>query len=106
MTFLLDHDVPETVARTLLRAGYEAGRLRAGLPVEASDAEVLCYAQEHGHVLITCNRDDFLALAKRQPHTGIVILIRRCTRVAEAAELIKLLRTAGSAGVLGNMNFA
>jgi hypothetical protein len=36
--------------------------LRQVLPPHASDFEALDYAREHGLLLITCNRDDFLAL--------------------------------------------
>jgi len=32
---------------------------------------------------LTCNRDDFLNLATTRPHQGIVIVIRRRTRVDE-----------------------
>jgi predicted nuclease of predicted toxin-antitoxin system len=44
--FLLDHDVPVEVGRVLRQEGHEATELRNVLPVDASDAEVLSYANE------------------------------------------------------------
>jgi len=57
-------------------------------------------------VLITCNRDDFLQLAATQPHRGIIILIRRNSRVAERIAFVRLLDKAGEIGIKGNINFA
>ena len=71
MRFLLDHDVPETVARVLARAGHEVVLLREVLPADTADAQVLGAAAEASSVLVTCNRNDFLELAKREPHGGI-----------------------------------
>jgi len=68
------------------------------------DEEVLRYAAKHDYVLITCNRDDFLAAAKSIPHAGIIILIRRTARVRERAAL--LLDKAGEQGIRENINFA
>lgn len=42
-----------------------------------SDEQVLQLAYERDSVLITCNRDDFVALLDRVRHNGIIILIRR-----------------------------
>jgi len=55
---------------------------------------------------VTCNRNDFIRLAERQPHLGIVVVIRRRTRAAERAALFRLLERAGDAGLQGNINFA
>ncbi len=57
-------------------------------------------------ILITCNRDDFIGLARNKPHYGIIVLIRRKTRVAERAALIHLLDSAGENGLVKNINFA
>jgi hypothetical protein len=57
-------------------------------------------------VVVTCNRDDFLALAQSQPHAGIIILIRRKSRVAERSALVRLLDGAGENGIRNNINFA
>ncbi|HYR43831.1 MAG TPA: DUF5615 family PIN-like protein [Terriglobia bacterium] len=86
--------------------GHRVTRLREVLPKEAGDQQVLAYACQAKSILITCNRDDFLAQANSQPHCGIIILIRRRTRVAERAALVHLLDRASESGVLNNINFA
>jgi len=104
--FLLDHDVPEDLSYLLGQLGHEVTLLRQVLPADASDETVLEYAHQQGCVLLTCNRDDFLNLAKRRPHCGIVVSIRRRTRAAERAALFRLLERAGEAGIRDNVNFA
>lgn len=106
MKFLLDHDVPETIAGVLIKAGHDVKRLREVLPVDTSDAEVLSYAAQQTLVLVTCNRNDFLELAEKQAHVGIIIIVRRRSRVAESAALLRLLRAAGDSGINGNINLA
>jgi predicted nuclease of predicted toxin-antitoxin system len=106
MTFLLDHDVPDNIIFSLRALGYGVTRLRDVLPKEAADHEVLAHARQGKFILITCNRDDFLDLAKSQAHCGIVILIRRRTRVSERAALVGLIDRAGETGLTDNINFA
>jgi predicted nuclease of predicted toxin-antitoxin system len=106
MTFLLDQDVPDAVARVLRQSGHEVKLLRDHLPMESTDAAVLRHAFANHLVLITCNRDDFLSLAKQTPHEGIIILIRRLSRTAECANLLRLLEQAGESGIRHNLNFA
>ena len=90
----------------LREAGHSVQFLRDVLEITASDAEVLNYANEHELLVVTCNRDDFLELARSMPHYGIVILIRRRTRLAERAALFHLLQAAGENGLIRNINFA
>jgi predicted nuclease of predicted toxin-antitoxin system len=106
VNFLLDHDVPERIADVLHASGHEVVRLRQILSCEASDSDVLGEAHQRGAVLITCNRDDFLSLARAQPHSGIVVLIRRRSRIAECAALLKLIDRSGGEGMKDNINFA
>jgi predicted nuclease of predicted toxin-antitoxin system len=106
MTFLLDHDVPLEIGRLIRREGYPAQRVVECLSATATDAEVLAHAKSQGWILVTCNRGDFLPLAKEIAPGGLVILIRRKTRQAECAKLLRLLRQAGEAGLRGNVNFA
>jgi predicted nuclease of predicted toxin-antitoxin system len=106
MTFLLDHDVPENLTYSLRELGHQVLHLRNVLPLETDDRDVLAYAHKQGWVLITCNRDDYLALARTQPHCGLIILIRRRTRVAERTALVRLLDKAGDPGITNNINFA
>jgi predicted nuclease of predicted toxin-antitoxin system len=104
--FLLDHDVPEDLSYLLEQLGHDVILLRKALPEDASDEAVLQFAHERGCVLLTCNRDDFLDLATKKPHHGIVIVIRRRTRAAERAAVLRLLERAGEAGLRNNINFA
>lgn len=111
MRFLLDHDVPAEVGHVLRHWGHEATLLADALPVTSSDEEIFLHAQRERLILISCNRDHFLAqaqsAAKAQcPCSGLIILIRRRSRQAECAHLLKLLREAGEAGLSGNINFA
>ena len=106
MNFLLDHDVPDELSYLLEHLGHRVDRLRDVLPRTVSDAEALEYAFDHGLIVITCNRDDFLRLVRDRPHGGIVIVIRRRSRAAERAALLGLVERAGPEGLQGNINFA
>jgi len=106
VNFLLDQDVPEDLSYLLDHLGHRIIRVREMLSGDASDAAVLDYAFEHDLIVITCNRDDFLRLAQVQPHRGIVIVIRRRSRAAERAALLRLLEGAGAEGLDNNINFA
>ena len=67
---------------------------------------MLRLAVERSNVLVTCNRDDFLTLAETAEHRGIIVLIRRRSRVLERAAIIRLLDSAGPQGIEGNITFA
>jgi len=104
--FLLDQDVPEDLSYLLEQLGHDVTLLRKALRPDASDEAVLRFAHESGCVLRTCNRDDLLELATKLPHHGIIIVIRRRTRAAERAALVRLLERAGETGLQNNINFA
>lgn len=106
MRFLLDHDVPDDVAYVLDALGHEVRKLREVAPSTVADEEVWRLAGELNCVLISCNRDDFLALALGTPQSGLVILVRRRSRAHERAALVALLDRAGEVGIRGNVNFA
>ena len=106
MRFLLDHDVPERIADMLRQAGHSVLILREVLPKDTVDKDVLRYAHEHEIILITCNRDDFLSLCRHHNHSGVIVLIRRRSRIAECAALLRLIERAGVTGLTGNINFA
>ena len=106
MTFLLDHDVPAEIGRILVQAGNVVIRLAEVLPTTSDDQEVLQYAAAQRLVLVTCNRDDFLHLARMRRHCGMIILIRRRTRIMECANILRLIEQAGTAGLAENINFA
>jgi len=106
VSFRLDHDVPAEVARVLAQAGHQVTQVRTVMSPESTDDCVFQYAVSHSLVLLTCNRDDFIRLARGQAHPGLVVVIRRRTRIAECASLLRLLKQAGTVGVAGNINFA
>jgi predicted nuclease of predicted toxin-antitoxin system len=104
--FLFDHDVPDDLAYAVRASGHEVNLLRTVMSVTTADDDVLRFANERGEVLVTCNRDDFMAAATRVAHRGIIILIRRRSRALERAALVRLLDKAGEAGIRDNINFA
>lgn len=111
MKFLLDHDVPDETAQSLHYWGHDALLLRTVLPVMTPDEQVFAWAQAQGRIIVSCNRNHFLALARLAVErgryfTGLIILVRRRTRQMECAHLLTLLRRAGETGLAGNINFA
>jgi predicted nuclease of predicted toxin-antitoxin system len=69
--FLFDHDVPDDLSYLFPQLGHEVLLLRHVLTQDASDFAVLKFARENQLLLVTCNRDDFLKLAREQSHHGI-----------------------------------
>ena len=106
MTFFLDQDVPDDVARWLRHRGHLVTCLRDVLPVTATDSDALAWARAQDAILVSCNRRDFLALRPEGTHPGIVVLVRRRTRQAEIAAMQRLLAGAGQQGLANNINFA
>jgi predicted nuclease of predicted toxin-antitoxin system len=104
--FFLDHDVPRPLADVLRRHGHEVELVPEVMSPEADDEEVFAYAAEKMAIMLTCNRNDFLALAAERSHSGLIILIRRRSALAEAGHLLALLSQAGVSGLEGNINFA
>jgi len=105
--FLLDHDIPDDIARLLRHWGHEVAVLREVMPITSPDEKVFAYICQRQLVVITCNRNHFLALAgETNTHPGLIVLIRRRTRHLECAKLLTLLNRAGEAGIAGNINFA
>jgi len=103
---LFDHDVPDDTAYGLWAQGHEVFKLRNLIDPRTKDEDVLRFAAENNYVLITCNRDDFLAAAETIPHAGLIILIRRRTRLRERVALFRLLEKAGEAGIRNTINYA
>jgi predicted nuclease of predicted toxin-antitoxin system len=104
--FFLDHDVPAEIARVLRNEGHDVVELRNLLSIESTDEEVFSFAAREKRLMLTCNRDDFLKLAEKLSHHGLIILIRRRSRHAECAHLLSLLDRAGETGLTENINFA
>ena len=81
--------MPDDIAFSLEALGHGVVKLREVFSVTTPDDEVLRHAAERDCLLIACNRDDFLAMAGRVPHHGIIILIRRRSRALERAALVR-----------------
>ena len=106
MTFLLDQDVPDAIGRVVAEGGHTVTRLREVLPPDADDSTVLRFAHSHQSVLVTCNRDHFLALVADHPHAGLIVVIRRQSRIAECSRFLRLLGNASERGIRNNVTFA
>src|SRR5881392_2602533 len=82
-----------------MEAGHDVLLLRNVMPKKSSDPVVLDYAPANRLLLITCNRDDFIPLARSRTHFGLIVLIRRRSRIVEcanspaAAEFCRRIRT-------------
>ena len=75
----LDEDVDPHLAQDLRQRGYDALAASEAGQLGRADREQLNYARQQGRVLLTHNRNDFLALAKeyalqRIPHAGILYM--------------------------------
>ena len=106
MKFLVDEDVPVEVLRCLGQQGHEAQLVFDVLGPRTPDERVWNHAIRMEAIMVTCNRDDFLRLAGQSPATGLIIVNRRRTRLAECRKVLELLRGAGEAGLDRNINFA
>ncbi len=71
--FLVDENMPRTLAPALLAAGYGAEDVRdVGLRGHL-DSDVWAYAQAHNQALITYDREFGNPLLYPDPHAGIVV---------------------------------
>jgi predicted nuclease of predicted toxin-antitoxin system len=106
VNFFLDNDVPVELGRMLQLKGHSVEILKEVLPRDTDDLSALRHAANKGMIVITCNRRDFLKLAESEPRVGIIILVRRRTRIAECASVLRLLARADESGICNNINFA
>lgn len=97
----LDEDVHMRVAKIVRGRGFTIRTTRGAERLGATDAEQLAFAADQGLVVVTHNRSDVEALARRyfeegRSHAGIICAVRRPPRDT-ARRLVALLndRTAG-----------
>ena len=74
MKFLFDHDVPDDLSYLLQELGHEVSLLRGLLPKDGSDPIVFPFAYDNDFLLVTCNRDDFIKLAKQKSYHRMIIV--------------------------------
>lgn len=85
--------------------------LREVLPTDTDDASILQLAIDRGWTVITCNRSDFVTLARVEyaggrEIPGIIAVFRRHRTRDEVAHVLRLLERAGEHGIRGAVNFA
>jgi predicted nuclease of predicted toxin-antitoxin system len=75
LKFFADHCIPESVIQSLQNAGHEVLRLRAYLPADSTDVEVISKAQELDTILLSLN-GDFADIVSYPPdkYKGIITL--------------------------------
>jgi predicted nuclease of predicted toxin-antitoxin system len=71
LRFHLDESVNLAIAEGLRRRDIDCTTAREVGLLGASDAEQLAFATAHQRILVTTD-EDFLAMAPRQPHAGII----------------------------------
>jgi len=62
--FFLDHDVPDEMEQLLRYWKHDVMRLREVLPSTATDSAIFEFAQREQRIIISCNRNHFLKLAR------------------------------------------
>ena len=80
MRFFLDEDLSDRVARIARDLGLDVCSVHEVNREELDDPEQFDYATEHNMVMVTRNRDDFLALndeyhAAGMPNCGLLIVL-------------------------------
>lgn len=83
--FYLDEDVPPNAAVVGRGLGVDVVSAYHEGPVPRPDADHLATAAADGRIVVTYNRDDFLActrdaFAAGRPHAGVLILTRKLPR--------------------------
>ena len=73
MAVLTDEHVPRVVITTLRSNGHEVVKANTVFGEATSDAQLLRYCREHGHVLLTHDRDFAGDLSETIEHAGIVV---------------------------------
>ncbi|MGD2014642.1 MAG: DUF5615 family PIN-like protein [Desulfobacterales bacterium] len=79
MKLYLDEDISPKVSVILRQKGMDAVSAHETGMLEASDEEQLSFAAAEGRVMVTRNRDDFIALTVQffddlKPHRGLIII--------------------------------
>lgn len=83
MRFLVDEDVAIEVARCLPQTGHEVSLVAEALGVRTDAVDIWRHAARTCAIVVTCSRQDSLALAGTGPRTELIVLNRRRTRQAE-----------------------
>jgi predicted nuclease of predicted toxin-antitoxin system len=99
--FLVDEDVPASVARYLSERGHAVTHSREQLGRQTPDEFVARLGDQNAMVVVTCNAKDFKSLSSRRPskgfakfrHVGLLTLecgqVRALQRVQQVIESIE-----------------
>ncbi len=90
ISFYLDEGVNIAVAAGLVRRGVEAKTVRDAGSSGLSDVEQIEYAIQRGMVIVT-HDDDFISLAAKREHAGVVYVHQSKYSVGELVRMLKLL---------------
>ncbi len=72
--FLVDENLPRTLVVDLRQLGYLADHVYDLQMGGAKDPAVFAYAQSHGAILLTGDKDFSNVLAYPPPHAGIIVV--------------------------------
>jgi len=102
--FYLDEDLSPRVAEILRLLGCEARSTQEAGNRGADDERQLEYAARIRYVLVTRNRNDFIALTvqffgENRPHAGILIVSHRISNPARLAKLLSRFAAEHPAGL-------
>ncbi len=90
LVFYIDESVNVVVAAGLKRRGIKAITARDADNLGLSDKEQLDYAKKKGFVIVT-HDDDFLSIALKSDHKGIVYVHQQKYSVGNLIKRLKLL---------------
>lgn len=82
LKFLLDHNVPQSVAAALRSHGHLVILVKDILPIDAPDALIAAVSEEDGSILVSCDQD-FKRIAPRIP-MGFRARFRKLSRLTLA----------------------
>jgi hypothetical protein len=77
---LLDHNVPESAAKTLRDRGHRITLVRDILPIDSPDPLIASVSEEVGAILVSCDRD-FKRISPRIP-VGQRTRYRKLSRIS------------------------
>jgi predicted nuclease of predicted toxin-antitoxin system len=108
MKFLIDADVPRSVAKLLYSKSHDVLDIRDVTPFDVSDSAVYRLTKEQGRILITRDLDFSNILLYPPPaNAGIIVLRTHLLTVAEILEIVTdLLERIPEKDFLGSLTVA
>lgn len=105
LRFHLDESINLAIAEGLHLRGIDCTTAREVGLLGASDAEQLAFATAHQRILVTTD-EDFLAMAPRQPHAGMIYWHQERRSIGEVIRrLVRLWEQYTSEAMLNQVMF-